>query len=305
MDRETIITYVEENCRIKTDRVATLCQYFIDEVQDIHIARNIYEHQFSFLKAYGYLSTTPSYSTGTVAVTQDSTAVTGTGTTFTSAMVGRLIKFNGEDNYYEISAYTDADEITLKTAYIGTTDTDATFEIYKVNYDLASDFGNMRWIKQLDSPSRVIPLAEIPFTQLLPNEFKASGNITGYVMGGRNSTTNCHMIRFTPIQTERKMLYYCYDKELPSINITGGTSIIPSKWHMLFVHKLSEMVFDNHGLHAKARVEEAKFNNLLKTFINEDLSINRDDKKVMADEGLYKGDETPYAHLPSQYSPDL
>jgi hypothetical protein len=305
MDRETIITYVRENTRIKTDRVDILCQYFIDVVQDIHIARNIYEHQFSFLKAYGYLSTTPSYSTGTVTVTQDSATVTGSGTAFTSAMVGSLIKFNNEDNYYEISSHVNTGEITLKTAYIGATDMDATFEIYKVNYDLASDFGNMRWIKQLDSPTRVIPLAEIPFTQFLPNEFNASGNIKGYVMGGRNSVTNCHMIRFTPIQTGRKMLYYCYDKELPSINIVGGTSIIPSKWHMLFVHKLSEMVFDNHGLHTKARVEEAKFNALLKTFINEDLSINRDDKKTMADESLYKGDETPYVHLPSQYSPDL
>lgn len=305
MDRETIITYVEENCRIKTARVTTLCQYFVDEVQDNHIARNIYEHQFSFLKAYGYLSTTPVNTTGTAAITQDSAAVVGTGTAFTSAMIGSLIKFNGEETYYEISAVTDTTHLTLKTAYIGTTDTDATIAIYKVNYDLASDFGNMRWIKQLDSPARVIPLAEIPFTELLPDEFDATGNINGYVLGGKNSSTGYYMIRFTPIQSTRKMLYYCYDKKLPSINTVGGESQIPSDWHMLFVHKLSEMIFDNHGMHSKARLEEAKFNNMLKTFINEDLSVNRDEKNVMADEGLYKGNAPKYAHLPSNYSPDL
>lgn len=307
MDRETIVTYVKENTRLKTDRVTTLCQYNIDVVQDLHIARNIFEHQFSFLKAYGYLSTTPYYTTGTVSITQDSTSATGTGTSWTTAtMAGRLIKFGTDDNYYEISSIVDLTQVmTLKNAYIGASDTDATYKMYKVNYDLASDFGNMRWIKQLDSPKRVIPKAEIPFTDILPDEFDASGDIEGYVIGGKNSTTNYFMIRFTPIQTTRKMLYYCYDKKLPTLNGTGLSSQIPSDWHWLFVHKLSEIVFDAYDMNAKARIEEAKFNAMLKTFINEDLSISRDEKNVMEDEGLYKDNRTPYAHLPSQYSPDL
>jgi hypothetical protein len=40
----------------------------------------------------------------------------------------------------------------------------------------------------------------------------------------------------------------------------------------------------------------------LKTFVNKDVGMKKDRKNVVADEKLYKGSITPYAHLPSQYS---
>jgi hypothetical protein len=306
MDRETIITYVKEVTGIDTTRVTTLCQYYIDEVQDLHIARNIYEHQFSFLKAYGYLNLSPYYTTGTIALTQDSTTVTGTSTVWTSTHVGWLLKVGStDDEYYEVSAVAGNTSLTLKNAYIGSTASGQTYALYKVNYDLASDFGNMRWIKQMDSPARVIPKKELSFTDLQPDEFDPSGEVSGYIIGGKNATTGYVMIRFTPIQTTRKVLYYCYDKNLATCNGTGVSSSIPTAWHMLFVHKLAEFVYEAHDMPAKARVEEAKFNNMLKVFVNEDAAMLRDTNTVMSDEAIYRDNSRPYVHLPSQYSPDL
>src|SRR6266576_2053302 len=46
------------------------------------------------------------YTTGTVTLTNASTVVTGSGTTFTAAMVGRFIKGNLDGRYYEIATFT-------------------------------------------------------------------------------------------------------------------------------------------------------------------------------------------------------
>lgn len=65
------------------------------------------------------------YSTGTVAVATGTGVVTGTGTTFTSAMVGQPFKAAGMTKYYTVSAYTSATSITLvdqgATTYSGGT----------------------------------------------------------------------------------------------------------------------------------------------------------------------------------------
>jgi hypothetical protein len=62
------------------------------------------------------------YSTGSIAVTQDSTAVVGTGTTFTANMVGRSLKVNDgspDGIWYKIASFTDATHITLENVYEG------------------------------------------------------------------------------------------------------------------------------------------------------------------------------------------
>lgn len=84
-------------------------------------------------------STTAPHTTGTVAVTNASTTVTGTDTVWTSAMAGRRIRINGGEEYLIGSVDTGAQTLTLTIAYKGTTDTAGTYTIYEPNYTLASD----------------------------------------------------------------------------------------------------------------------------------------------------------------------
>jgi hypothetical protein len=53
------------------------------------------------------------YSTGTVSVAATTGVVTGAGTTFTSAMVGGIIKFSGLTNGYYVSAFSSTTSITV------------------------------------------------------------------------------------------------------------------------------------------------------------------------------------------------
>lgn len=64
------------------------------------------------------------YSTGTITTTLNSATVTGSGTTFTAAMVGRSLKVadpNGDGMWYKIAAYVDANTLTLENTYAGVT----------------------------------------------------------------------------------------------------------------------------------------------------------------------------------------
>jgi len=65
------------------------------------------------IKAVG----TNAYTTGTVSVTNGATAVVGSGTTWTSAMVGRSIMLGGL--YYPITAVADTTHLTISPAYAG------------------------------------------------------------------------------------------------------------------------------------------------------------------------------------------
>lgn len=78
-----------------------------------------------------YLQITAPYTTGTVAVAAQGTAVTGTLTAFVAGMVGQKIVLNGQ--VYEIYSVTDATHLTLSRPYEGTTaiTADATY----VHYD--------------------------------------------------------------------------------------------------------------------------------------------------------------------------
>jgi len=76
--------------------------------------------------------TTADYTTGSVAVTENSATVTGTDTTFTANMVGRWFQVttNTKDSYwYRVASYTSATVIALESAYEGATGSTLVYKI--------------------------------------------------------------------------------------------------------------------------------------------------------------------------------
>lgn len=70
---------------------------------------------WDFDKRFERVSFAGRYNTGTVSVSAGGTTVTGSGTTFTSAMVGRFIRMNGEDLLYRITAFGSGTSVTIET----------------------------------------------------------------------------------------------------------------------------------------------------------------------------------------------
>jgi hypothetical protein len=82
---------------------------------------------FDFKKKVVDISTAD-YTTGTISITSGTTVVTGSGTTFTAAMVGRYLKTT-DGLWYEIATFTSTTVIGLTKAYAGSTISGATYAI--------------------------------------------------------------------------------------------------------------------------------------------------------------------------------
>lgn len=92
--------------------------------------------------------TVAEYNTGTVEFTQGSDTITGTGTTWTSAMTGRRIRKFGENSYYTFT-YVSGTEGTLDRVYEGDTDSEASYSLTLSNYALPSDLDVLWSIKNI------------------------------------------------------------------------------------------------------------------------------------------------------------
>lgn len=125
-------------------------------------------HPWPFYLDEGFFTTVAEYSTGTADITNGSAAVTGTNTTFTAAMVGRKIRFNGESAYYKILTYTSATSITLEQPYQGTTDTDATLSVYQDEYRLRADVHIPHYLRQVQQGAALTDLDPGEFDSLFP-----------------------------------------------------------------------------------------------------------------------------------------
>lgn len=155
-----------------------------------------------YLMTDGVITTVAPYTTGTVAMTNNSKTVTGTGTTWTSAMVGRKIRFGSDNAYYRISAVGSTTSITLEVVYQGTTDTDATYSIYKDEYRLPADLDNYKIMRQIENSVAMVGLEPsafdiyepTPTSQGSPNFEILTGTkldtyTTGTVTGTINTST--------------------------------------------------------------------------------------------------------------------
>lgn len=80
------------------------------------------------------------YKTGTVSVTFNSTTVTGSGTAFTSAMVGRQFRIGFQVPIYTIAAVPDATTLTLDQVWGGDDASGVGFEIYVAYQTVPADF---------------------------------------------------------------------------------------------------------------------------------------------------------------------
>lgn len=74
------------------------------------------------------------YTTGTVSTTNGSQTITGSGTTWTAAMIGRWFLMNdntqrGYGYWYRISGFTSTTQLTLESAYVGSSVSGATYKI--------------------------------------------------------------------------------------------------------------------------------------------------------------------------------
>lgn len=142
------------------------------------------------------------YETGTVSVSANGTTVTGSGTTFTSAMVGRYIRFNEEAEQYLITGFGSTTSLTIEN-YLGTDNLSNV--AYQITQDRISFPTNFRSVHKIVSTNatggrsalyptsptsfenlqmfrQTYQIAEYPYYFATKWDTPTSGNIpTGYI----------------------------------------------------------------------------------------------------------------------------
>lgn len=125
--------------------------------------------EWPFLWTVDWFQTVAEYATGTLAVTTGSATITGSGTTFTAAMVGRNIRISGDTAYYTIKTFTSTTVLVLDQLYEGSTDTDATYSIYKDEYLLRADVDLEKRIRQAENGVALFSLSATEFDEAFPS----------------------------------------------------------------------------------------------------------------------------------------
>jgi hypothetical protein len=110
--------------------------------------RRIAERDHPHFRKQGYINLVAQYTSGTVAIADGGTVVSGTNATWSSAMTGRYMEIDDEPVAYKLISYTSnaaGPSFTLDggAKWLNDTVTSATYAIYQDTYALPSDYRTM------------------------------------------------------------------------------------------------------------------------------------------------------------------
>ena len=145
----------------------------------------VMDNNFSFRLVQGNLRTTAPYTTGKVATaTQNGRSLVGSGTTWTSKMVGRRIRLGDANESYKIASVESTTGMTLEDKYDGSTITDSvSYSLYKSTYSLKHDFTEALSFKQNESPIALGQVKRKTFENVIPNP-TGEGTVINYIDSG-------------------------------------------------------------------------------------------------------------------------
>ncbi|KKL28733.1 hypothetical protein LCGC14_2372210, partial [marine sediment metagenome] len=166
MTFKTIYTDVQDISVVKVSSKLPLIKRGIQAGLDILVSKDL-----PYLMTDGLFPTIAIHNTGNVDVTNGSATVSGGATSpvFTLAMVGRKFRIDGDNTTYRIKAFVSSTEITLETAYVGSTDTDASYQIHKDEYRLAPDMATHKVMRQVEDQVAMNSIEATAFDILEPS----------------------------------------------------------------------------------------------------------------------------------------
>lgn len=138
------------------------------------------------LKSNCFIQTIEDYSTGTVEVTEGSKDITFTTSVLTYDMKGRKIRFEDDSSYYTLQ---DVDTValtaTLDKAYVGTTNTEATFTIFENNFNLPIDVNWIKGVFDFANENQQVDEKDWDYIQSIDLSLDDTGTVEYYALVGK------------------------------------------------------------------------------------------------------------------------
>lgn len=177
---------------------------------------------WSRLQAQGVITSPVSYSAGTIAVTNGSNAITGTGTAWTAGMTSRIIRINGESDYYGFT-YVSGTTATLDRVYTGDTASGLAYRVDQNLYTLPVD---ARILDSVRCSTLPLPLEEMDAATA--NATWPSRNVYGtpkYFVRYMDSATDPAVMQIELLPIPEAVLtfpiWYTYDAAPPASSTTN------------------------------------------------------------------------------------
>ncbi len=253
-------------------------QTLYDDFIELALDEIATECRWTWLRRESQFTTFPGYSTGTVTVTQDSGALTGSGTSWNSGTPQNLLaddKFlvGTEAAPYRVSGVTGATAATMVPNYAGATTAGATYQSSRDEIELATGCWWLRTIRELATPNRLEILSYDAFVERTRGDVYRRGRPEIALMLGADtsavSTTLEQKIQLWPAPDARYAFSYTYHS-LPTWP-ANNFETHPQAQGLLLAKALS-LVWAARQSFEQAAYWEKRYDRLLPKFMAADVS---------------------------------
>jgi hypothetical protein len=191
---------------------------------------------WSFLIGRETIVTIPDYSTGTVALTNGSTGVTGTATAWTATQGDGtyFIQFPSANDWYRVASSTPTTTLTLETAYqMPSTTTNLTYTLRKFFYSLSSSADEVLDVRNWNTPIKLIQV-DFRTIDLINPLVQSTNSPYAYMMMGVDASGN-QVFSPYPFPTDSRLFEFRTRKRpIDMVVSTTETPSIPNKYaHIL------------------------------------------------------------------------
>ena len=192
-------------------------------------------YPFEWLFKRAYVQTIVDKTAGTVAITNGTTAVTGTSTSFAATDVRSFIQFEGDTNWYEVTARASATGITIGNNFQGATLTAGTYTLRTVYYNLPTDVASIYDARQSNSPLKLTNLGIWTLDTYQP-DINTTAMPTAYYrfrLDPEIAVTAAKAIQvgFFPSPDDEYNIEFRYMKQLSDLSADTDISEIPVQYH--------------------------------------------------------------------------
>lgn len=186
------------------------------------------------------INVNPPYSTGTVSVALNSTAVTGVGTTWDVSWTNKRIRLaNGQD--WLVASIGGVGTLTLAQPYHGETALSGeTYTIYQDVYQMPADFEPGKDLTVVSSGGR-------DRMRHVPRMSMETDGTSGYADYGRDSTGR-HLIRISPEPSGVDVLRLVYKARPADFSALTSTSWLPQSYQDILELMAESEVKRTHGV---------------------------------------------------------
>ena len=199
---------------------------------------------WTFMEGRETVVTVTDYSTGTVSITSGSSTVNGTLTVFTTTMANGqyYIQFDGSNDWYKISARTSNTQITIDTAYAGTTNlTNSTYIVRKMFYSLSSSADRIIDVRNWATPLKLVEVDARTLDDIQPNP-QSTNTSYGYLTWGYDATGNIQVSPY-PFPSDARLLELRTQKRPVDMSAAGDSPSIPNKYAHIISFGATSLAF--------------------------------------------------------------